>query len=465
MDASSLNEAPALGGVTTQDLGRWTAWLAALLGLALVSAEFGVYISGHELSLGLVVLGCVGLATVFALAIARYDAAVALGFLVIGVVFVQPAPPDAVFAVVIAVALVTGRFRIDRLPMSILALLGLFILLNIASVVEAIDPGRALFYLGITLYLAVFAVWLTGYLNSVKRARILVNASLIGAVVAAAWGSLALYVAVPFANHLTAGGLRAKAWFEDPNVYGPFLVVISLILIEELISPRLLRYRTTTKIIFLLVLMVGLFLSYSRGAWGNFAVGVAAMLGVLVLRRGGGRRAFTVLVVLVLGCVAIGGVLALTGSLGFLEERAKLQSYDSQRFAAQRQGIRFGDQHLLGIGPGQFEVRAPVVSHNLYIRSLSEQGYLGLFTVLALVLTTLVLALSNAVAGRGTYGIGSAALLGAWVGMMLESFVIDTNHWRHLWLVAALIWIGSRRKSEPAAGFSQVPAAARARRA
>ena len=37
-------------------------------------------------------------------------------------------------------------------------------------------------------------------------------------------------------------------------------------------------------------------------------------------------------------------------------------------------------------------------------------------------------------------GIGSAALLAAWCGLLANSAVIDTLHWRHLWLVAALIW-------------------------
>ena len=88
-------------------------------------------------------------------------------------------------------------------------------------------------------------------------------------------------------------------------------------------------------------------------------------------------------------------------------------------------------------------------SHNLYVRSLSEQGFLGLFTILALVLTTLILAARNALLGRDSHGIGSAALLGAWVGLAFESFVIDTLHWRHLWLVAALVWVGARRGAEP----------------
>ena len=57
---------------------------------------------------------------------------------------------------------------------------------------------------------------------------------------------------------------------------------------------------------------------------------------------------------------------------------------------------------------------------------------------------------ANAIAGRDTYGIGSAALLGAWCGLLVNSFVIDTLHWRHLWVVAALIWAGwARRRVGP----------------
>jgi O-antigen ligase len=328
-----------------------------------------------------------------------------------------------------------------------LVLSGVYILLNVASAVEAVDPARAALYLGITLYLAVFAIWFTGYLDSVRRARGVVVAYLAGAVFSAALSSLALFAPVPGAELLTVEGQRAKALFEDPNVYGPYLIPIALILIEEVLTPRLLRMRTTTKLVLLLVLLMGLFLSYSRGAWVNFVVAVATMLGVLIMRRGGAKRAVGLLVVLVLAGVAIGAVLAVSGSLGFLEERARVQAYDSERFAAQRRGIQFGDEHVLGIGPGQFEVLAPVPSHNLYVRALSEQGYLGLFTILAFVLATLVLALRNAVRGRDTYGIGSAALLGAWVGIVIESFVIDSNHWRHLFLVAALIWVGSSRRS------------------
>jgi hypothetical protein len=56
---------------------------------------------------------------------------------------------------------------------------------------------------------------------------------------------------------------------------------------------------------------------------------------------------------------------------------------------------------------------------------------------------TLGFALRNASFGRDTYGIGSAALLAAWCGLLANSVFVDTLHWRHLWLVAALVWAGT----------------------
>ena len=124
-------------------------------------------------------------------------------------------------------------------------------------------------------------------------------------------------------------------------------------------------------------------------------------------------------------------------------ERAQRQTYDYQRFRAQRTGIEFGEQYPVGIGPGQFDVLAPVSTHSTFVRTFAEQGVLGLVVWVALVITTLAIAGRNAVLGRNSHGIGSAALFGSWLGLAASSFFVDTLHWRHLWLVAALIWVGA----------------------
>jgi hypothetical protein len=65
---------------------------------------------------------------------------------------------------------------------------------------------------------------------------------------------------------------------------------------------------------------------------------------------------------------------------------------------------------------------------------------LGMLVLLGLMLLTFGFAARNAAGGFDAYGIGSAALFGAWSGLLANSFFVDTLHWRHLWLVAALIW-------------------------
>ena len=147
-------------------------------------------------------------------------------------------------------------------------------------------------------------------------------------------------------------------------------------------------------------------------------------------------------------------VSAVTSSVSFIDQRAHFQRYDVQRFGAQLSGIEYAVQYPLGIGPGQFDVVSPISAHSTYVRAFAEEGVPGFATLLALLLGTLLFATRNAVRGTNTYGIGSAALLGAWVGILANSLFVDTLHWRHLWLVAALIWAGWMRSYRPARGES-----------
>lgn len=434
------------------------AGMRAVSGLALVSL---ILLLGVGLALALyryppsallvAVLGA-GLLGVLALAVWNYQAAVTLGFLLFGIVVIEPAPPDGVFAIVIAVAFVTGRFSVERVPLIVFALVGTFIFLNILSAIEALDPQRAARFMTITIYLCVFGLWFTSYLDSERRALQVMRAYMVPATVFALLASAALFVPLPKGEFLLAyKATRATGLFEDPNVFGPFLVPAALILLQEILDPRMLRARTTVKLGAFLILTGGVLFSYSRAAWVNWVVGVAVLLAVLMMRRGGSRKALAMVVLLVITTLGVAGTLAATGSLGFLEERARIQTYDTQRFGAQRTGIELAAEHPAGIGPGQFELRAPISAHSTYVRTLAEQGVLGLAVIAALFLATLVFAGSNAISGRDSFGIGSAALLAAWVGLLVNSFVVDTLHWRHLWFVAAMIWVGTMRPfSSPA---------------
>jgi O-antigen ligase len=381
-----------------------------------------------------------------ALALGRYEIAVGLGMFLFGVVFIEPSPPDAVLGIVMLVAVITGRFSVNAVPLPMLALLLGFIALNAISAIFAILPGRAVFFFSITAYLAMFALWLTGYVNSIERARSVIRPLVAGAVVSAVVGVAVLFVNFPAKALLDfSDGYRARGFFKDPNVYGPFLVVVALIVLSEILEPRLLKGRLVTKLAILLSLSLGVLFAYSRAAWLNAVVGVLTMLLVYTFRRHGSVNVAKIIVTLAIAFTVGTVMLAATGQTQFLRQRAQLQSYDTQRFAAQEQGLELAQRYPLGIGPGQFEETVGYAAHSTYVRTLAEQGVLGLVVMAALLFGTLGFAAANVVRGRDSYGVSSAALLAAWCGVMANSAFVDTLHWRHVWLVAALIWVGAMR--------------------
>jgi O-antigen ligase len=350
-----------------------------------------------------------------------------------------------VFAVLITVGAITSRFRLRRVIPGAVLLVGAYLALNLVAAVGVADPQRAVSFLAITFYVACFGLWLAAYVTSSEIARRITRCYVAAAVASALVSTLALLIPFPGHDVFTRIG-RAEGLFKDPNVFGPFLVPAALIVLEEILTPRLLRGRRATKAVLFFVLSLGVLFSYSRAAWLNLVIGLVVVLVIVSFRRGGGKSAARALAVVLVAVASVAAVVAFSGSLSFLEQRAKVhQSYDSGRFKGQSESITWALHSPLGIGPGQYERRAHIAAHSLYARSLAEEGVPGLLAILVLMFATLGWALRNAIRGHDTYGIGSAALLGAWLGILLNGAFVDTLHWRHLWFIAALIWAGASR--------------------
>jgi O-antigen ligase len=379
---------------------------------------------------------------------APYDLAVGIAMLIVGIVEIEPAPVDVLFAALILVALLTGRLGLRSAPPVVLGLAAAFIALNLLAFVFAQDLGTAVGYFAVTAYLLVLGVWTSGYVDRATHARTIVVGYIVGAVVWAAVGTLAVLVSFPGSTRMTDSyGLRANALFKDANVFGPFLVVAAVLVVVELLEPALLQWHASIKLAALVVLVIGIVYSFSRGAWVNLAVAAAVIVASYVF---GGRRDGRALVVVgiavgVLSLVAI--LVVATGTASFLGERAGPKSYDSDRFGAQRFGVELAQDHPLGIGPGQFEAVSPVSAHSIYVRALAEEGVAGFVVLVALLGATLLLALQNLRAGPSGLGLSPRALLAIWCGLLVNSLVIDTLHWRHLWIVAGLIWASALSRS------------------
>ncbi len=113
--------------------------------------------------------------------------------------------------------------------------------------------------------------------------------------------------------------------------------------------------------------------------------------------------------------------------------------------------------HPLGIGALEFaRVYHNEDVHQVYLNMFLNTGWIGGTLYLFLVLTTLALGLRQAMRDRGGNGV-SNVMVAAFFGMALEGLVIDTDHWRHLYLIMAMIWglgarpVGRRRHARHAA--------------
>jgi O-antigen ligase len=141
-----------------------------------------------------------------------------------------------------------------------------------------------------------------------------------------------------------------------------------------------------------------------------------------------------------------------------------LQAYDHRRFDSQRTALAIAMNEPLGIGPGQAEtvlvtasigrlrVRAP---HSVYVRTLLEHGWIGLVGLVGFLSAALVRAWRVARSG-GLHARDGSLVAAALIGALVNGFFIDTLHWRHLWLLAALPWMAER---PPVATVAPAPAA------
>ncbi len=360
------------------------------------------------------------------------------------VVFIEPAPYDVLLIGLLAMFFAAGMEipREIRIP---IVLLGAFVMSNLLAAAVSSDPMFSLRSVSIRSYMVL--AWLFYVCLVVtepeKLLRMLWQGYLVAAVGTAVFGILEYYGFVH--NPLWPAGLRARGGFKDPNVFGPFLVPAALYCISRLRSsaPRV----AAVYISLFLLIIFGVLLSFSRGAWINLALSFALLLGFVLFTDRPRREKVTV--VLVGGIVAVAAasiVLAAvtyTAAGGRFQQRAVLaQSYDvaqGGRFYTQRMALQRVGHTPLGVGPGRSDEEFGLAPHNLYLHVLVEGGWiagLSFYAVIALTLWRSMRLLRWHSPLRDELLVVIAAL----IGILAQSLFIDSTHWRHLWLMLGLSW-------------------------
>jgi hypothetical protein len=359
------------------------------------------------------------------------------------VAFIEPSPHDVLVGVLAIAALIAG-VRLERalvVPLMLLLIwnfAGMLALMHVPGEEKTIQYTATSVYLAITglLFACLFAQNTMARLNAMRIAYV---ATAIIATFVGAAGYFDLFGT----GHLFAPLGRALGAFKDPNVFGPFLIWPALFLLYRMIGSGV-RFGD---VLLAGILLFGLLLSFSRGAWFHFAISCVVMVALAFVAAPNARLRLLVLAVSASGIVVLSLVflflLSFDAIQGMFEERARLiQSYDvgqGGRFLLQELALTAVLNFPYGMGPFEFARVHGLQQHNMYLQAFLVYGWLGATAYLLLLLSTLVVGLRNAlvITPWQPYLITAVA---TFAGEMAEGVVIDTDHWRHFYLSLGMIW-------------------------
>lgn len=400
--------------------------------------------------------------------------AIGFGVFLSGFVINEPAPYELYMAGLIAVWALFG-LRISRAVAPLVVLLVAFNIGGMISMTQMAELANTPLYLAVSLFLAFTAVFFAAVTEARPDIyRLIFLAWIAAAVITALLGIAGYFNAFPGAHIFTRYD-RATGAFEDPNVFGPFLTLPGVYLLYRTVTGNPLKMALYAAP--LLIIAAGVFFSFSRGAWGLFAGTAMVMVACLFLRSASGKFRLRIVVMAVaavaLLIVAVLVILQIPGVADMFTARAQLaQDYDSERlgrFARYGIGFKMAMEHPLGIGPLVFGTIYGEDTHDIWLKALLDYGWLGFAAWATMIGWTLAAGFRILFRERPwqPYLLCAYVVL---VGHVALGTIIDTDHWRHFYLLLGLVWgaIGLERKHQrklaarqpapPASAIRRMPA-------
>ena len=362
------------------------------------------------------------------------------------IVFIEPSPYELMTLAASVIFFATGlRLRLVFMP-----LLLLLILLNVGYSIGAIpflDKPEVANWIATSWYMAVTVMFFAMVVADDTAARLdmLRRGLIVGGLVASAAAIAGYFNLVPGGHDLLTLYERARGTFKDPNVLGAFLILPALFVLQSVVSDPLGKsFRSTVA---LAMMALAILLAFSRAAWGGLAITAAFMLALMVLTSQSRPQRSRIIVMSVVAVVGVAILLAVLLSFDSIAEMFKQrasfdQSYDEGRFGRFGRHILGADMALdlpFGIGPLQFHNYFPEDTHNSYLNAFMSGGWLAGICYPALVFVTVIAGFRHVfvpVPWQRTY----LAIFSAFLGTVGESFVIDTDHWRHFWMMLGAMW-------------------------
>ncbi|WP_449255986.1 O-antigen ligase family protein [Bosea sp. (in: a-proteobacteria)] len=362
-----------------------------------------------------------------------------------GIALIEPSPYEIVFLLVLFVFALTGiRFSQKLLPFALL-LLG-YNIGGIFSLIPWMADGASVRFTAVSVYLMITSVFVAGIMSQDAAGRLetLRRGWLFAAWIAGIAGILGYFDIAGLGEVFTLYN-RAAGTFKDPNVLGSYLALPLVYMLQRILTGQTGMIRGLAA---LSIPLVALFFTFSRGAWGVFAGSAALMIALTFLAAP--NTAARARIVGMSAAALIAMIAALLVALSFEEVRAVFeirasldQDYDqgvTGRFGNQLRAIPMLLDAPNGFGPLRFRWHFNQADpHNVYINAFASYGWLGGLCWFALTVVTIYVGW-RLVFRRGATQLHAIAIWSVLFVTIFQGLQIDTDHWRHLYLMMGLVW-------------------------
>ncbi len=353
----------------------------------------------------------------------------------------EPAVYDLLFISFVIVGFFFSLYKFSKDTVFPLLIVCVFLLSNLLSLFILMEIRSSLSFIGITFYLAFTWIGLVGIGLHLKQSAIqfIVKGYLLSACISATIGILAYLQILPNSDLFLLFG-RAKVMFKDPNVFGPFLVMPALFALSMTEKVNISTKKKSIYFLSFLILISGILLSFSRAAWGNFAISFILYL-FFVKKELIRKRIKTLLLLGLVGIPAILIFIQTPAVEDLFMSRLSYQKYDDDRFDTQKEALVSAISNPFGIGPGQSEYVFQYATHSLYARTITENGVIGFLSFVLFIVVSILKSYQSYLKSKGERSTFFIVIFASLVGIAFNSFFVDTLHWRHLWVLLALAWI------------------------
>ena len=359
---------------------------------------------------------------------------------------IEPSPYEIMFFFALLAFGMRG-LSFDRSMIPLIVGLALFNVGGVLALAPFIQDHDSATFVAISLYMSVTAIFFAALIakSPLERMRTIRSGYVAAGCIASFFAIVGYFDVGGLSEHFTLYG-RASGTFKDPNVLGSFVVPPLVWLTQDVMLKRgggLLR-----GVLPMFLMLAALLLTFSRGSWGVWAASTMLMVGLTFVTTRSPALRRRIVAVSIVGLIGVSILLAIALSIPAVRDvydiRASLsQDYDigeTGRFGAQLRSLPMLLDLPFGFGPLQFRNHFHGEDpHNVYLNAFASDGWIGGLSFAAFTAAMIYLGWRLAFQ-RTPLQTQAIAVWSCLFIQILQGFLIDTDHWRHLFLLMGALF-------------------------